>query len=73
MRAGGLARIHPKSGWVGKSQPELCRAGSGLNPLAFGSGWASPFKAGWPEIPALERGIYKASSLFRAFSKCGYV
>ena len=49
----GWPEFTQNSGWVEKSQPELCRAGSGLNPLVLGSGWASPFKAGWPEIPAL--------------------
>ena len=42
----GWPEFTPNSGWAGKSQPELCRAGSGLNPLVLGSGWASPFKAG---------------------------
>ena len=53
MRAGGLARICPNSGWVEKSQPELIRVGSGPARFQIGSGWASPFKTGWPEIPAL--------------------
>ena len=66
----GWPDFTPNSGWVGKSQPELRRVGSGLSPLHFGSGWASPFKAGWPKIPALfvtVIGVYGKSIIIVCF------
>ena len=52
MRAGGLARICPNSGWVEKSQPELIRVGSG--PARFQNGSvkrAGPFSRLYIQLP----------------------